>query len=249
MKYLTLLFLLLLIGCNGEEIENIPRVASVSCDSATLEVIPDGQPCEDADNLFICDVIVIEETQFIDADAYRWSPDICALEIDDNILFTNSARTTAWKVVERGHYISQERVFSSCDISIEHATYLCQKNEVIYVSFHNNLLGRDTLTLELRTVVQDHSSQEKRNIISLYQDRTNSPIRNFWLRHYIGSGYYEQIWQTSHQSITLNGTVYNDVVEYAYGAHIHAVPDYRYYVQKDIGILGFEVEKTLWLRE
>ena len=101
----------------------------------------------------------------------------------------------------------------------------------------------------MRTVVQDHSSQEKRNIISLYQDRTNSPIRNFWLRHYIGSGYYEQIWQTSHQSITLNGTVYNDVVEYAYGAHIHAVPDYRYYVQKDIGILGFEVEKTLWLRE
>ncbi len=249
MKYLTLLLPLLLISCNREELENIPRDVSLPCNETTLEVISSGDTCSETNNPFVCDVIVLEETQFIDAESYRWSPDICALELDDNILFTSGARTTVWNVVERGHYIAKERIFASSDISIEHTTFLCQKNEVIYVSFLNNLLGSDKLTLELRTVVQDHSNQEKRNIISLYQDRANSPIRNFWLRHFIGSGYYENTKQTFHQSITLNNSLYNDVVEYALGTHIDAEPDYRYFVQKDVGILGFEVEDELWLRE
>ena len=251
MKNLFLLIPFFLFCCSDDEVMTVIALTPV-CEQETLEVISNGNSCDSVNNPFVCEVITIEERQFIDEHAYEWSPDICEFGLGDQIIFKNGSLTTSWDVVDQGHHIAQERINIACNDFYEHSAYICQENEVIYASFLNDLLGPDTLTLELRTMTLTYKDQrpgEKRNIINLYQDRTNSNIRNFWLRHFVGDGYYEQIWQTSHQTITLGGTEYKDVIEYSFGDHIHSEPDFRYYLQKGVGILGFEVEKRLWVRE
>lgn len=251
MARLSILFLLFLMGCSDNEIRDIGAGESL-CETRELEVISDGKSCGMESNPFICEVLEIPEVQFIDHDAYIWSPDICGFEIGDKISFKNSNRTTTFNVVDRGHFISKERIGISCNENYEMSTLICQENEVIYVSFLNDLLGIDTLTLELRTMTTSYQNQEpgsKRNIINFFQDRTNTNIRNFWIRHFIGDDYYEQIWQSFHKELILNGDSYTDIIRYQYGAHIHAQPDFKYYLQKELGILGFEVDGELWLRE
>ena len=248
----SILLLLVFIACSDDEQYNGANNNTSFCNNDVLVIISDGETCDVESNFLICEILEIEEFQFLDPEAFEWAPDICNYAVGDKIVFRNQGNRTAFEVVENGNYISKERIHLSCNENYEHTTLICQQNEVIYVSFLNELLGEDTLTLALRTMTLSYNGQtpgEKRNIINLWQDRSNSNIRNFWLRHFIGDDYYEQILQTYHEDIILSGTTYKDVVGYEYGAHIHADPDYKYYLQKDVGILGFEVDGKLWLRE
>ena len=238
------------MGCS--DVEMTTGALEPFCTTGELEIISDGQSCDIEANLFICEVLEIEETQFLDEEAYDWSPDICDFTLDDKIEFKHQGNSSFFNVVDLGHHIAQERILLGCNESYESITYVCQKNEVIYVSFLNDLLGEDTLTLELRTMTNSYKDQTpgaKRNIINFYQDKNNSNIRNFWINHFIGDDYYDQIWQSYNSQITLNGIVYRDVIKYEFGIHIHAEPEYKYYVQKGAGVIGFEVDGKLWLRE
>ena len=253
-KY-NFIILLFLFGCsNNEIVEPVCTTDMVEpfCTTNELEIISDEKSCEIENDPFVCEILEIIETQFIDKEAYDWSPGICDFELQDQIKFINQNNSTFLTVVDRGHYISKERIQRGCNEIYEHKTYICQKNEVIFVSFLNDHLGEDTLTLSLRTMTvsyEDQTPGAKENIINLYQKRTNSNntnIINFWLKHFIGDDYYEQARQSFNSEVTLNGKVYHDVVKYEY---MLADPDIIFYLQKGSGLIGFEVDRNLWLRE
>jgi len=246
-KYIFPILIFTLVSCSDNE-PTMPEV----CTGQELEVISDGKSCADGNGFLICERIEIEETQFIDEDARIWTPDICDFELGDEISFRHENSTTAFRVVDLNHYIAKERIHVSCNENYEMSTFICQENELIAISFLSTLLGPDTLTLELRTKTVTYEGQKagkKRNIIGFWSDSHNTNVRNFWINHTFGEDYYEQIWQSYNESLTLNGNVYKDVLAYEFGENIHAPIDERYYMQKGVGILGFEVNGKLWLRE
>lgn len=231
---------------------NSPNPGAQFCLTEDLPFITDGQSCDLPADGFICEILEIEETMYIDEEAYDWSPGICELGVGTQLTFRNQENIITWDVVENSHHITQERVYVSCNENYEKATYICQKNEVISASFLCDVIGPDTLMIEIRTAVysyMDQSPGEKLNIINLSQDRNNSNIRNFWLRHFIGDEYSEGTWQSYLKEVILDGKGYKDVVRYQYGDNILAVPHTKYYLQKDFGILAFEVNGKLWIRD
>ena len=251
LKQLFPLLIILLVSCTDDEGSNVPPAAEPFCDSVELETRSDGKSC-DEDTQGVCAVLTIEEPQFIDQLTYDWSPDICGFELGDQITFRSEDFTTFWTVVDRAHFITKERVYTSC--SIWHQTaFICQENEVVRVSFVNDRLGiLDTLHLELRTKttnIVDDMPGEKRNIVGLWQDRAFTNVANFWINHFVGDDYYEQTWQSYNESVTLNGTEYKDVIKYEFGDNIHSEPHHRFYMEYGLGILAFEVNDRLWIRE
>jgi len=253
-----LLSILLLISCSKDDGTPGPdntgstvTGAEISlCSASELEIKSDGKDCDEVSGFGVCEVIEIEDTQFIDEPAYEWIPDICGFELGDQITFKNGNNTTFWTVVESDHYIAKERIYGSCDGGHWHdPAIICQENEVIRVSFVSIKLGiLDTLQLELRTKTIS-TEGDKRNVVGLWQDRAFTNIANFWINHYVGDEYYEQTWQSYNETVTLNGKEYKDVLKYEYGDNIHAEPHHRFYMEHGTGVLAFEVEDKLWIRE
>lgn len=241
---------LLCFACSDDDMESSVDPSPIMGEP---QVISDLTSCDSSVNSrFICEILEIEEPHTIDPFAYEWSPEIRDLNPGDQLVFKNQGEETYFKVVESGNYSAKERISIACNENYERNTYICQENEIVYASFLNDLLGVDTLRLELRTIVssyQDQTPGEKGNLINFFQMRNNSLIANFWFSHVIGDDYYERTLQSFNKEIVLNGEVYTDVVKYEYGEHIRAEPDFRYYIQKGKGILGFEVDGRLWLRD
>lgn len=258
---LLCVFILLIFSCSEDEGpgQDNPGATSTTgaeislCETNELEIKSDGQSCDVASGFGICDILKIEDTQFIDESAYEWIPDICGFDLDDNIRFRNGSNTTSWTVVERDHYVAKERVHGSCDGDWHDTAFICQENEVIRVSFVSSALGiLDTLHLELRTKIissQGGNPGAKQNVVGLWQDRAFTNVANFWINHYVGENYYQQTWQSYNETVILNGIVHRDVIKYEYGDHIHDDPHHRFYMKHGTGILAFEVEDTLWIRE
>jgi len=250
----TLFFLILIfVGCSDDSGNDMPESTAPLCEDKDLEVRVQGNSCEVANSIGICDVLTIEETKYIDEITYDWVPNICSYEVDDRITFKNGNNTTDWKVVDRHHYVAKEGVYGSCGDTWHSSTLICQKNEIYRVSLVSTALGiLDTLQLELRTRTlsdTDGTPDEKRNVVGLWQDRAFTNIANFWINHYVGDDYYEQTWQSYNETVTLNGKEYPDVLKYEYGDHIHDEPHHRFYMQHGVGILAFEVDDRLWVRE
>jgi len=248
------LLCLLLISCSDDEGGGNQSPGTISfCETKELEIKSDGKSCDIESTIGICEVLTIEETQFIDEIAYDWIPDICSFELEDRIIFKNGISSTFWTVVDRAHYISKERAYGSCDTHWHDSALICQENEVIRVSFVSDILGiQDTLHLQLTTKttgVRDSKPMDKRNVVGLWQDKAFSNIAHFWINHHVGDAYYEQTWQSFNESVTLNGKEYKDVLKYEYGDHIHDEPHHRFYMEHGRGVLAFEVENKLWIRE
>gem|GEM_PF-5797906 len=243
----------MLTGCSDDESPEITVGTESFCATQELEVRSDGNSCDVGSLIGLCVAIEVEETQYIDAEAYDWIPDICDFELGDQITFKNGTSSTFWTVVDRGHYIAKERISGSCDDHWHDTAFICQENEVIQVSFVSDLLGiQDTLQLQLRTKTietVDGGPGEKRNVVGLWQDRAFTNIANFWINHYVGEEYYEQTWQSYNESVFLNGKEYRDVLKYEYGDHIHDDPHHRFYMEYNKGILAFEVNGKLWVRD
>ena len=251
MYYRIIFCFLIFTSCSKETMISHP-IENFSCSTENLPIISDGNSCDIESNFLICEIIEVEEVQYINEDALMWIPGVCDLEVGGLIEFFNGDNSIFLEIVEKEHYISEERINLSCNENYERTTFICQKNEVVNVKFLNDLLGNDTLTLELRTAIYSYEGQEpgeKLNIINLREDRSNSNIVNFWLRHFIGDDYYENNSQSFHAELNLNGDIYEEVVQYDLKENVWANPYERYYIQFGTGILGFEVDGKLWLRE
>jgi len=217
-----------------------------------LPIQSDGENCNSEPSGFTCELLEVKDIQLINEDVYAWSPNILDYKEGDQIEFVNGNSSTFWKVTEAEHFIYEEKLGISCNENYELITYICQKNEIVNIKFLNDLLGPDLLSLELRSIVDNYEETtpgEKGHIISLRQDRNNSNIVNFWLRHKNERDYYSNNWSSYLEELSLNGVKYNDVLQYNLGENIWAEPYQVYYMSKGIGILGFEVDGKLWIRK
>ncbi len=243
--------LLIFISCSKENVQ-LEHNDGFYCNAENLPLISDDKSCDVETNFLICEIIEVDQVQYIDEEAYEWNPGICNMKVGEQIEFINGDNSAFLEIVEREHYIFEERVTLSCNENYEKVTYVCQKNEIINVKFLGDLLGNDTLILELRSAIYSYEGQnagEKIDIINLREDRSNSNIVNFWLRHYIGDDYYENRSQSYHAELTLNDKNYKEVVRYLLRENIWAEAYERYYIQPGTGFLGFEVDGKLWLRK
>ena len=249
----TLLLILVLVSCLDDDGGSMSSDTEPFCETKELEIRIEGNSCDIENTYGICEVLTIEETQFIDQIAYDWTPDICNFELGDRITFKNGNSKAFWTVVDRDHYIAKHGVYASCNTHWHESSLICQKNEIVRVSFVSINLGiLDTLNLELRSRTLsfiDGAIGEKRNVVGLWQDKAFSNAANFWINHNVGDEYYEQNWQSYNESVTLNGKEYKDVLKYEYGDHIHDEPHHRFYMEHGRGVLAFEVENKLWIRE
>jgi hypothetical protein len=252
-----LLLILILISCSDDESSDMSLDSMTTtepfCETKELEIKFTGISCDIENTNGICAVLTIEETQFIDQIAYDWTPDICGFELGDQITFKNGNNSTFWTVVDRSHYISTGGIYASCGTNWHDPALICQENEVVQVSFVSDILGiQDTLHLQLRTRIisyVDEEPGEKRNVVGLWQDKGLTNAAHFWINHNVGDEYYQQTWQSFNENVTLNGKEYKDVLKYEYGDHIHDEPHHRFYMEHGRGVLAFEVENRLWIRE
>jgi len=236
---------------------SLSNSGSQLCTSIDLPVVPDGKTCHEGDDEVyfegVCRRVRIDETLYLDDEAYAWYPEICEEGIGTELIFRSGQDVTKWNIVQKEHFISEKKLVGFCSWSSSlAAAVICQKNEVIRTSYLSELIGPDTLSFELQAQVssiEEDDFIEKTNVLRFSQVQNISNLLTFELKHTVGSTYNETARQAYLEEVTLNGMNYKDVLMKRFGDTLYDEPNTWYYFQKGVGILGFKINDKLWIRE
>jgi len=230
-------------------IEYTETSSALTCFDSKLRIISTAKNCDFESSFLTCEVLTAEKENTIAEESFRWIPSACK-NINETLTFTNGTSSTKLRVVEKDHFMLEERLNLPCNEDYEFVTYVCQKNEVFYLRFLNEKFGEDTVHIELQSIINSYRNQTpgpKVDMISIRQLKSNTNIGNFVNRYQIGTTDFDNTSKTFHNKIILNGNTFEDVVEFKTAKTIRATPHTRIYLKKDLGLFAFELKNELWL--
>jgi len=241
-----LMLISLFAACQGDDL-----ISFSNCGNVDLETISDNKSCSE-DNLFlVCEVVEATDLIAFEKEDFDWIPMLCN-DIGQKIEYKNpSGETFDLTISHKDHYINKERTYASCDISIEHASYICQRNETALIEFKTPFFGQNLTRFKLFkqiSEVKDGVLGKPKLYFTLGQPRFGTNVYNFLHRVEVEAK-REHKSQLFPESKMLNGKEYNDVYEFLIRETFHSDPHLRIYVNKTEGILGFNKDNQVWLKQ
>ncbi|PHN07702.1 hypothetical protein CRP01_06270 [Flavilitoribacter nigricans DSM 23189 = NBRC 102662] len=245
------LALLLCLGCQKERDLPLEDLTDFACPNDQLPLVSDPGECSAAGHLLVCNVYELAETKFLEAEDYAWVPMLCK-DPAASVSYLNAAGESAeLEITSRAHYIYRSRSTFNCSASTEHVDIVCQQNETAHLEFLGTQFGPDTLHLELSYFVNEITNEAPADPILriiLFQSRNLSNIANFYHSVDAMAENYSTRKRTYHNSITLLGTEYGEVIEFKVSETYNGAPYLHFYLKKGFGILAYKLHGELWVQ-
>lgn len=244
---LYIILIVLFIGCQDDD---QILISKTPCGDTDLATISDDKNCDDTDFFLICESVEVSEINFLEDDDFEWIPMLCN-EIGESITYKNDLNEIFQIIIShKEHYINKERTNVPCEISIEHASYICQRNETTLIEFTTPIFGNNLTRFKLFRQISDVKDGVVGNsklYFTLGQPRFDSNVHNFYM--YVDvNAQRENRSQVFHENLTLNNIEYDKVYEFLIRETYHSDPHISIYINRANGILGFKKDNKYWLR-